>query len=115
MENNDTSPQISALDPERQQQAKHYARISRRLMLVNLAIGIVYLVAWLVLGWSADLKATLMQYTTNQWLLVATYALVFGVIFGLINLPLSYYEGFVLPHRFVGEVTNRCGQMSWRS
>jgi STE24 endopeptidase len=92
--------QSSTLDPERQQQARIYARMSRRLMLVDLAIGVVYLVAWLAFGWSADLKAMLMSYTSNQWLLLAGFALVFGAIFALINLPLSYYEGFVLPHRF---------------
>jgi STE24 endopeptidase len=92
--------QSSALDPERQQQARVYARISRRLMLVDLAIGVVYLLAWLGFGWSSSLKAALMVYTANQWLLLASFAVIFGAIFSLINLPLSYYEGFVLPHRF---------------
>jgi STE24 endopeptidase len=93
-------PSEAAIDPERQKQAKIYARISRRLMLVDLAFGMLYLVAWLAFGWSKALKEYLHIFTTNEWLLVAAFAAVFGGLFLLLNLPLSYYEGFVLPHRF---------------
>jgi len=88
------------LDPERQKQAKAYDRISRRLMVVDLALGAIYILAWLLLGWSEALKAALLNLTSNEWLLVAAYGVVFGGIYYLIDLPLSYYEGFVLPHRF---------------
>ncbi len=88
------------LDPERQLQAKRYARISRRLMLVDLVIGALYALAWLVFGWSTELKETLLNYTDSEWLLVAGFGLFFGGIYYLINLPLSYYSGYVLPHRF---------------
>lgn len=88
------------LDPERQLQAKRYARISRRLMLVDLVIGALYALAWLVFGWSTELEETLLNYTDNDWLMVAGFGLVFGGIYYLISLPMSYYSGFVLPHRF---------------
>ena len=88
------------LDTERQAKAKVYARIQRRLMLVDLAIGALYVVAWLVLGWSAALKSYLLGWTANDWLLVAAYGLVFGAGIFVLGLPLSYYSGFVLPHRF---------------
>ena len=88
------------LDPERQKQAKAYDRISRRLMVVDLALGAIYILAWLLLGWSEALKAALLDLTSNEGLLVAAYGAVFGGIYFLIDLPLSYYEGFVLPHRF---------------
>jgi len=96
----ETDSKSPTLDPERQRQARIYSRISRRLLLVDLSIGVVYLIAWLVFNWSKALVILLLNYTTNQWLLVACFAAVFGTIFALINLPLSYYEGFVLPHRF---------------
>jgi STE24 endopeptidase len=88
------------LDPERQKQAREYARISRRLFVVDLGFGGLYVVAWLVFGWSAALRNFLLGWTTNDWLLVIGYAIVFGGIYYLIDLPLSYYEGFVLPHRY---------------
>lgn len=88
------------LDPERQVQAKRYARINRRLMLFDLLLGLAYILAWLVFGWSHSLREILSGFIDQEWLLVAAYALVFGGIYYLLNLPLSYYSGFVLPHRF---------------
>jgi STE24 endopeptidase len=90
----------SSIDPQRQVLAKQYARINRRLMLVDLALGAVYTLSWLMAGWSASLQAALSAWTANQWLQVAAFAMIFGGIYYIINLPLSYYTGFVLPHRF---------------
>ena len=94
------TPNETTLDPERQQQARVYARLQRRLTFVDLAIGLVYLIMWLVFGWSLALKTRLTSLTTNEWLLVAMFTLIFGGILAVLNLPLSYYEDFVLPHRF---------------
>lgn len=88
------------LDPGRQEQAKEYARIRRRLMVVDLLIGSLYILAWLLLGWSQALQKTLLAWTSNDWLLVAAFAAVLGGIYYLISMPLSYYSGFQLPHRY---------------
>lgn len=101
-----------SLDPERQKKAKLYARLQRRLMLLDLFIGSLYLLAWLIFGWSSGLLSTLTRLTTNEWALVALFGLVFGGIYLLVNLPLSYYEEFVLPHRF--EMSNQ-GLSGWIS
>jgi STE24 endopeptidase len=89
-----------SLDPERQRSAKRYARINRRLMLVEILIGGLYMLVWLVFGWSGGLKKVLLSLTVNDWLLVAFFGLIFGGIYYLVTLPLSYYSGFILPHRF---------------
>ena len=91
---------MTTLDPERQKQAKQYARIRRRLWLVDTIFGALYALAWLFFGWSIALRNWLLTLTTNQWLLVALFVAIFGGIYSLINLPLAYYGGFVLPHRF---------------
>lgn len=88
------------LDPERQKQAKQYARIRRRLWLVDTLFSAVYALLWLVFGWAIALRDWLMIFTTNQWFLVALFVIIFGGIYFVIDLPLSYYGGFVLPHRF---------------
>lgn len=88
------------IDPERQKQAKELARIQRRLMLVDLGLGAFYLIFWLVSGWSAALRDWLLAWTSSDWLIVAGYAFIFGGLYSLISLPLSYFEGYVLPHRF---------------
>jgi STE24 endopeptidase len=92
--------QSVSLDPERQKQAKVYARIERRLTIADMLFGGVYALAWLVFGWAVGLQRILETQTANPWLLVPLFALVFGGIYFLTGLPLSYYSGFVLPHRF---------------
>ena len=94
---------MTILDPERQKQAKHYARIRRRLWLVDTIFSAVYALAWLFLGWAAMLRDWLTDHwslITHPWLLVPAFVAVFGGIYFLVNLPLSYYSGFILPHRF---------------
>jgi Zn-dependent protease with chaperone function len=91
---------MTTLDPERQKQAKQYARIRRRLWLVDTIFGALYALAWLFLGWAIALRNWLLTVTTNEWLLIALFVAIFGGIYSLINLPLGYYSGFVLPHRF---------------
>jgi STE24 endopeptidase len=91
---------MTTLDPEKQKQAKEYSRIKRRLWLADTAFSALYALAWLVFGWAVSLRAWLATPITDNWLLVVAFVAVFGGIYFILNLPLSYYSGFVLPHRF---------------
>ena len=91
---------ITTLDPEKQKQAKQYARIHRRVWLLDTLASAVYLLAWLFFGWAKALTGWLRSYTTNDWLLVLAFIIIFGGIASVLELPLGYYSGFVLPHRF---------------
>jgi STE24 endopeptidase len=101
-----TETKETTLDPERQQKAKEYARIRRRLLLVDLALGGVFVLAWLFSGASLWLGNQVVEWVgqyplwVSSLLSVALYAAVFGAIYGLLDAPLSYYSGFVLPHRY---------------
>jgi STE24 endopeptidase len=88
------------LDPEKQKQARQYARIHRRVWLVDTLLSTAYLLAWLFFGWARALAAWLHTFTANDWLLVLGFAVIFGAISGLLELPLGYYSDFILPHRF---------------
>ena len=91
---------MTVLDPEKQKQAKAYARIRRRLWVVDTIFSTLYFLAWILLGWAITLRTALSKITANEWLLVPLFVAVFGGIYFLLNLPLGYYSGFVLPHRF---------------
>lgn len=91
---------MTTLDPERQQQAKQYARLNRRLWLVSNTLSALYTLAWLFAGWAIDLRAWLTAVSPNPWFLVAGFAALFGGVYSILALPLSYYSGFILPHRF---------------
>lgn len=88
------------LDLERQQQAKEYARIRRRLWLVDTVFSAVYAVLWIALGWAVSLRVWVTQFTSSEWLIVPLFVAVYGGVAALLTLPLSYYSGFVLPHRY---------------
>jgi STE24 endopeptidase len=91
---------MTTLDPERQRLAKQYARIRRRLWLVDNVLSAIYALAWLFLGWAISLREWLSTLTTNEWILVPAFVAIFGGLYSLVNLPFGYYSGFILPHRF---------------
>lgn len=88
------------LDPERQEQAKEFARIQRRFIFLDLGLGAALLLTWLVTGWSVELRDWIASWTTNPWLAVLAYGGIFGGVFTLLDLPLSFYTGYILPHQF---------------
>jgi STE24 endopeptidase len=94
---------MTNLDVQRQEQARQYARISRRLWLINTLLSGAYAMAWLAFGWGLAVRAWLTSLSpalANPWLLVPAFAVVFAGAFLVAGVPLSYYAGFVLPHRF---------------
>jgi STE24 endopeptidase len=96
------------LDSERQEQARRYARIRRRLMVLDLGVGGLYVILWLVMGWSVALRGWVMTISRAPAVALALYVVGFAIPYTLIDLPLSYYSGFVLPHRF-GQSTQSFG------
>lgn len=88
------------LNPERQLRAKEYARISRRLMVVDLVLGAAYVLLWILAGLSPWLRDQVQRLTQATWLSVPLFALGFGLPYLVLTAPLTYYSGFVLPHRY---------------
>jgi STE24 endopeptidase len=86
-----------ALDPQRQEKAREYARITRRLFFVDLALGAVFLLVLLFSELSSGLRNLL---DFPQSARVALYFLIVVVSYGIISAPLDFYSGFVLPHRY---------------
>ena len=101
-----TTQSQQVLDPERQKKAKEYARISRRLMVVDLAIGAVYVLVWILAGLSPWWRDQVHRLTAATWLSVPLFALGFGLPYMLLTAPLTYYSGFVLPHRYQQSTQN---------
>ena len=77
---------MTVLDPEKQKQAKTYARIRRRLWVVDTVFSTLYFLAWIFLGWAISLRTTLSNITSNEWLLVPLFVAVFGGIYFFLNL-----------------------------
>jgi len=98
-------PQQVELDLERQQKAKEYARIRRRLSFVSMGIGVVgvFILLFTNLGiWLGDQLQGLSWQPIAGWfpLQVLVYFLILILGYEIITAPIAYYSGFVLPHRY---------------
>jgi STE24 endopeptidase len=92
-----------SLDPERQASARRYARVRRRLMLLELAGVAGYLLLWAFAGWARSLVPSLAALARGPlpwWLDLLLVAAAIAVPWGVLAAPLGYYSGFVLPHRY---------------
>ncbi|MGA7676891.1 MAG: M48 family metallopeptidase [Dehalococcoidia bacterium] len=85
------------LDIKRQELAKRYARLMRRLSFVELAVVGTLLLILVFSGVSARMSYFLPF--PQPWASALYFViLVFGL--GIIMMPLTYYQGFILPRRY---------------
>jgi len=85
------------LDSLRQEKAREYARIKRRLFFVDLALGAVFLLALLFSGLSSGLRNFL---EFPQSARIVLYFLIVVASYAVISAPLDFYRGFILPRRY---------------
>ena len=93
------------LDLDRQQKAKEYARIRRRLSYITMGIGVIgiFILLFTNLGiWLADQLQTLSWQPVAGWfpIQILVYFLILMLAYEIITAPIIYYSGFVLPHRY---------------
>ena len=89
-------------DPQRQRRARRYARLRRRLGLLELLLFAAYLGAWLALRLGPGLQGWLNRTwgPSPWWLELMAVAVAMGLLWQPIGLPLDYCRSFILPHRF---------------
>src|SRR4051794_39995857 len=99
VETNGPPPQ---LDAERQRVAREYAAIRRWLFVADLGLGVLLLAGLLFTGASAGIRSWAASLVPADWwwAVVLLYGIVLGVAYTLITLPLNFYSGYVLPHRY---------------
>jgi STE24 endopeptidase len=95
-------PQI---DADRQKKAREYAQIRRRLSFINMAIAAIGILFIFWTGLDVGLRDQLVslhwQPLTGWYpLQILVYFLILMLGYQIINAPLAYYGGFVLPHRY---------------
>ncbi|MGE5334374.1 MAG: M48 family metallopeptidase [Nitrososphaerota archaeon] len=108
------APAVATLDSDRQQKARRYARQRQALMIINLGISAVVIAVLLFSGLSFWLRDALAF--AAGWQPIAgwepwrtgLYFVVLGAVVAIIDAPLSWYGGYVLPHRY-GMSTQKVG------
>jgi STE24 endopeptidase len=88
---------MADLDSERQEQAKDYARMMRRISFLELGLTALFVLVLLITPLSTGLRNLL---DLPQPLRVAIYIATLMICLGVISAPLSFYGGFVVPRRF---------------
>lgn len=86
-----------SLSPGRQKEARELARLTRRLSLLELGLEGLLLLAFMFTGASAALRNLLPSLFPLQ---VSLYVLIAGTTYVILFSPMSYYESFVLAHRY---------------
>jgi STE24 endopeptidase len=99
-------------DPRRRKRASEYARIRRRLFVVDLVLSAVLLALLVVSGASIWLRTQVAALTAAYFGQVALYVVALTLGYAVLFLPLAYYSGFVLPHRYDLSVQTRRGWLA---
>ncbi|WP_268904528.1 M48 family metallopeptidase [Dictyobacter aurantiacus] len=100
------------IDVERQQKAREYARTRRRISYISMGIGVLSIL--IVLGAGLDKWFRDLIQGAGRWLpllnwqprtdwfpwQIVIYCILITILYELLTSPLSYYSGFVLPHRY---------------
>ena len=87
------------MDKNQEKQAKEYQKIRQKLTLFNLVWTPALL--WLVIGTGISVKLYEMSASvSNPYGILTIYFLFFSLVLLVFDLPLSYYSGFALEHRF---------------
>ncbi len=88
------------MSAERQERAKEYAGIRRRLYFARTVATFVVLALLVVTPLAKAVRTAIEQRATNQWLVVLVYALIFGVAAEIVTFPLGVYSGWHLPRQY---------------
>ncbi len=88
-------------DEEKREVAKHYENVKLALDAVNgTLIPIAFCAALFLSGASTQLARLLGSVSGSYWLSLWAYLAIFVIMLQLVALPLSFYSGFVVDHRF---------------
>jgi len=94
------------------QEIKQYNRIKILLSVTSLSIGVVFLLAVLFSGFSATLEKWIQGITGHPYLEFLLFILILSGVEMFITLPLDFYGGYVVEHRF-GLSNQSFGRWCW--
>ena len=80
--------------------ARRYATIRYRLLLVDLFMWCAFLGFFQRLGWSHLVARWWLSHVGSPALALLGYLAIFGAAYYLVTLPLNFYDSFLLEHRF---------------
>ena len=86
--------------PNISEEAFSYKKTNLKIWAVNLILTFMIPFLILITGLSSKIKMFAESKTSNKFLIIAIYVLIYFIIDFIITLPLSYYSSFVVKHKF---------------
>jgi STE24 endopeptidase len=83
-----------------EEKGRRYARLGRRIGLLSWALSAGLLVALLATGWTSRLRDLAFGVSSRPAVALLVYVLILAALFEILRLPLGFYSGYVLEHRF---------------
>jgi len=80
--------------------ASQYSALKMRLTIVQVLLTALFLLLMLLSPASRGLKQLAAAATANFYLQLGLYLIAFGALYYLLMVPLDFYSGYVLEHRF---------------
>lgn len=94
------SPSPPVPVPEPTEQARRYYRSGNLLFLINFALGIAIPLLVLFSGLSARIRRLAHRIGRKWFFLIALYGILITLLSFVIDLPMSFYGGYLRPHEY---------------
>jgi STE24 endopeptidase len=99
-EGRDNQDERDSHESDWQEKARAFSGAKMRLYAVQTAVGLLFPLLFWASGWSLGLQGAIASAAPHRWQLVLLFLLIYQALASVISLPLSYYGGFILQHRF---------------
>lgn len=105
-------PEISTAAQNSGTDAKRYAKTKLRLSLGGTALYFILSLALLASGATRVLENAVRGFSTNDYVVLLVFAALLGIAEAVVTLPLQYYSGFFLEHKY-GLSNQSLGAWMW--
>src|SRR5438128_3139523 len=78
---------------------KRYESLKQLIGVSKFVLDVAVLLFLLASGWSIRIRSFAQMLSGSNWLRVMIYMIIVGGLLKAIDLPFSYYSGYVLEHR----------------
>src|SRR5256712_6131653 len=79
---------------------RRYESVKQLIGVSKFVLDVAVLLFLLASGWSIRIRSFAQMLSGSNWLRVMIYMIIVGGLLKAIDLPFSYYSGYVLEHRF---------------
>ncbi len=88
------------MEMEIEKKAKRYNRIKRILSIAGIVLNLAFLLFLIFSGLSIGIRNLALRLYPNPYISVLIYMVIAGGILEIISLPIDFYSGYIIEHRY---------------